>query len=264
MESKHEKTVSHYGYIGQQTDTGPITQKKGQYVTGYAVGILYLDENPYPVIPGNVANYYTYNFPVQYKLIPGCTGQALLNGDPTLLEPIIQTAKQFQSEGAKAITAACGFFGLFQSQVAEALDIPVYLSSLVQIPWIKIGLKSNQKIGVLTAYEAGLTESLFKSCGVSNTDSLVIGDLSKEKEFSAIIEGRGSFDNEKIKNEVVQKAIELVKNNPDIAAILLECSDLPPYAYDIQKAVQLPVYDYISLIRWVHFANSQRPYVGFI
>ena len=264
MDSNHEKIVSHYGYIGQQTNTGPITQKNGQYVTGYAVGILYLDENNYPVIPGNVANCYTYNFPVQYKIIPGCTGQALLNGDRTLLDSIIQTAKQFQSEGAKAITAACGFFGLFQSEVAEALDIPVYLSSLVQIPWIETGLKPNQKIGVLTAYEAGLTASLFQSCGVTNTDRLVIGDLSKEEEFSAIVEGRGSFDNEKLRKEVVQKAIELVKSDPHIAAILLECSDLPPYAYDIQKAVQLPVYDYISLIRWVHFANSQRPYVGFI
>ena len=260
----HEKKVSQYGYIGQQTDTGLITQKKGQYVTGYSVGILYLDENSYPVIPGNVANCYTYNFPVQYKLVPGCTGQALLSGDRTLLDGIIQTAKQFQSEGAKAISAACGFFGQFQSEVAEALDIPVYLSSLVQIPWIEIGLKSKQKIGVLTAYEAGLTSNLFQSCGVNNTDRLVIGDLSREEEFSAILEGRGSFDNDKIRMEVVQKAIELVELEPDIAAILLECSDLPPYAYDIQKAVQLPVYDYISLIRWVHFANSQRPYVGFI
>ena len=264
MQSNNNKPISHYGYIGHQTKTGPISQKKGHYVTGYAVGIMYLDESAYPVIPGNVANCYTYSFPVQYKVVPCCTSTALLNSDRSLLDGIIQTAKQFQSEGAKAISAACGFFGNFQSEVTDALDIPVYLSSLVQIPWIEIGLKSNQKIAVLTAYEQGLTTSLFKSCGVHNTDRLVIGDLSKEKEFSAIAEGRGVFDNEKLRDEVVQKAVELVEADPDIAAVLLECSDLPPYAYDIQKVVQLPVYDYITLIRWVHYANSQRPYVGFI
>ena len=200
---KHERKISQYGYISQQMNTSVITQKKGQYVTGYAVGIMYPDDTMYPIIPGNVANCYTYNFPVQYKLVPGCTGKALLNGDQTLLEGIIEIAKQFQSEGAKAISAACGFFGHFQSEVAEALEIPVYLSSLVQIPWIEIGLKSNQKIGVLTAYEAGLTPNLLQSCGVNNTNRLVIGDLSKGEEFSAITEGRGSFDNEKLSNEIM-------------------------------------------------------------
>lgn len=254
----------HYGYIGPGTNSEKLVQKKGRYITGFSVGILYLDENAYPVIPGNVANYSTFPFPVHYKLVPGCTPQRLLNNDPTLEKGIIEGAKQLQSEGAKVISSACGFFGNFHKQIANALEIPVYLSSLVQIPMIQVGLKPGQKIGILTAYEKGLTDSLLKTCGVTDRTNLIIGDLSQGEEFSSISNGTGTFNNEKLRDEVVKKAIELKEKHPEIGAILLECSDLPPYAFDIQQAVQLPVYDFITLINWAHYANSQSPYYGFI
>mgnify|MGYP001209099636 CR=1 FL=1 len=252
-----------YHYFGAENKNSIVTQKKGQYVTGYSVGILYLDECWYPVIPGNVANLQTYDFPVRLKVVPNCHTSNLLSGDTALEDGIIRAAKELEAEGAKAICAACGFFGNFQDKVAAEVDIPVYLSSMIQIPWIKTGLKPNRKIGVLTAYADGLTERLFKSCGVDDSSGLVVADLSHAPEFSAILENRGTFDNEKVRQEVVEAAVRLVKENPDVGAILLECSDMPPYAADVQRAVQLPVYDFITMIKWVHFANSQKPYYGF-
>ena len=56
-----------YGYLGKEKESNIITMKKGQYVAGYSVGILYLDECWYPVLPGNVANLSTYDFPVRLK-----------------------------------------------------------------------------------------------------------------------------------------------------------------------------------------------------
>ncbi len=253
-----------YGYIGPGMHSGQIEQKKGRYVTGFAVGILYSDGNNYPVIPGNVANYSSYPFPVHYKLVPCCTGKRLLNGDSSLEKRIIEAALQLQSEGAKVISSACGFFGNFQAQTASALNIPVYLSSLVQLNMIQIGLKPGQKIGILTAYEKGLTDALLKSCGITDESNLIIGDLSKGAEFSSISNGAGAFHNDRLRNEVVSKATEMTEKHPEIGAILLECSDLPPCAYAIQQAVQLPVIDFMTLIRWAHDANSQSPYYGFI
>jgi hypothetical protein len=63
---------------------------------------------------------------------------------------------------------------------------------------------------------------------------------------------------------MVAAAAELVEEHPEIGAILLECSDMPPYASDVQQAVNLPVYDFITLIKWVHSAVAQKPYYGFI
>ncbi|WP_425387674.1 aspartate/glutamate racemase family protein [Aneurinibacillus terranovensis] len=253
-----------YGYIGAETKKKAFTQKRGQYVTGYSVGILYLDECWYPVLPGNVANLSTYDFPVRLKVVPNCDTSRLLAGDPLLLDSVIKAAKEFEEEGARAISAACGFFGNFQDKVAAAVDIPVYLSSVVQVPWIKTGLKPHQKIGMLTAYAQGMTSNLFESCGIYDPSICIVKDLSTLTEFSAIIENRGSFENEKVKKEVVEAAVSMVDENPDIGAILLECSDLPPYASEIQRTIKLPVYDFITMIKWIHYATSQKPYYGFI
>ncbi|WP_085991003.1 aspartate/glutamate racemase family protein [Oceanobacillus senegalensis] len=253
-----------YGYLTSGNESKMITMKKGQYVSGYSVGILYLDECWYPVLPGNVANLSTYDFPVRLKRVPNCTQERIHVGDPTLEDDIIKAAKQLEAEGARAISAACGFYGNFQDKVADALDIPVYLSSVIQLPWIKAGLKSNQTIGMLTADIHGITDHLFKSCGIDNPNYVNVKGLGHLPEFSAIIESRGSFNNEVLKEEVVQAALELVDEHPNMGAILLECSDLPPYASDIQRATGLPVFDFITMIKWVHMATTQKPYQGFI
>ena len=59
-------------------------------------------------------------------------------------------------------------------------------------------------------------------------------------------------------------AVDMVERAPDIGAILLECSDMPPYAADVQRAVNLPVFDFVTLINWVHSSVARRPYEGFI
>ncbi len=254
-----------YGYLEKGEDNKIIKIKKGQFISGYSVGILFLDECWYPTIPGNVANLCSYDFPVNFKKVPNCTTKRILKGDPTLVNDIIAAAKEFEAEGARAICSACGFFGNFQDKVSAAVDIPVFLSSVIQISWIKIGLRPQQKIGMLTAYEKGITPDLFKSCGVYDPSIVVVRGLEKLPAFSeGIMEDNGLLDNKAIRQEVVNAAVTMVKENSDIGAIVLECSDLPPYAADIQRAVKLPVFDFITMIKYIHYATSQKPYHGFI
>lgn len=95
-------------------------------------------------------------------------------------------------------------------------------------------------------------------------NDLVVADLRHGEQFSAIMEDRGSFDNAGTMNEVVSAAVKLVEENPDIGAILLECSDMPPYAYAVQAATGRPVFDFITLIYWLQRGVMQRPYSGWI
>ncbi len=253
-----------FGYLTPSEQPQWVHMQKGQNIAGYSVGILYLDNVWYPLVPGNVVNACTYDFPVRMKAVPNLDTPRLHSGDPALAEEIIKAAKELEKEGVRAISSACGFFGHFHKQVADALDIPVCLSSLVQVPWIKTTLKRNQKIGVLTANASAITEEMLQSCCVEDPSLLVIRDLRNEPHFSAIMEDRGSFDNTEVRKETVKAAKELVEQNDDIGAILLECSDTPPYAFAVQRAVGLPVYDFITMIRWLHHAVSQKPYQGFI
>jgi len=43
-----------------------------------------------------------------------------------------------------------------------------------------------------------------------------------------------------------------VVEHPDIGAIVLECTNMPPYTLDIQRATGRPVFDVVSLVRMVH------------
>jgi len=237
---------------------------KGQYISGYTIGILHL-KVWYPLLPGNVVNANTFDFPVRYKLIPDATQLKVHRGDPSLIENIIQAGKELEVEGVRAICGACGYLGNFQKQVSSSLDVPVFLSSLLQVNMITQGLKKNEKIGVLCADKKSFKLKLLESCGISDPSKLVVSGIGERPNFSSILKSdRGYFDNEGIKKEVVNAAKELVIKNDNIGALLLECSDMPPYSSLVQQEIGLPVFDFITMINWVYSSVAQTPYCGFV
>ena len=125
-------------------------------------------------------------------------------------------------------------------------------------------IKPNQKIGILTATATSFTPKLLNNCNVTDHNNLVVRGLENAKNFSVIIKNQGCFDNGMAQQEVVDAALSLFEDEGDIGAILLECSDMPPYAAAVQEATQLPVFDFITLIKWLHNATAQRPYSGWI
>ncbi len=254
-----------FGYLTPGNAGVVINMQNHQQLSGYSVGIIYIENVWYPMVPGNVVNAYTYDFPVRMKAVPNLNFDRLVSGDPKLAEEIIQVGKHMiEKEGIRALCSACGFFGMFHKAVAEALDVPVALSSLVQIPMIKNIIKPSQKIGILTADASSLSKQLFKNCFIDDSNFLVIKDLRHAHGFSVIPENKGQFDNKEVEKEVVGAALELLEEDGDVGAILLECSDMPPYAAAVQAATQLPVFDFITLINWLHKATTQRPYSGWI
>ena len=80
----------------------------------------------------------------------------------------------------------------------------------------------------------------------------------------AILEDQGWMDLDQVQDEVVSTAVRLVADHPEIGALLLECSDMPPYSKQIQDATGLPVWDYITLIDCIHSSVVRRAYYGFI
>ncbi|MDR1796541.1 MAG: aspartate/glutamate racemase family protein [Clostridiales Family XIII bacterium] len=254
-----------YGYMtGLEEEAQWVSMPRGQNISGYGVGILYLDKVWYPMVPGNIVNAYTFDFPVRLKAVTGLDTPWLHSGDPAVFDVLLGAAKELAAEGVRAISAACGFFGHFQGRLAAAMDIPVAVSSLVQAPWIEILLGGKGRIGVLTANASAMSESLFASCGIAHPERLVVADLCHAPQFSAIMEDRGAFDNTEVRREVVSAAVGLLEEHPDIGAILLECSDMPPYAWAVQRATGLPVFDFTTLIRWLHGAVAQKPYAGWV
>lgn len=259
-----ESLPVHHGWIAPASRIGAIGMPPGQNVAGFPIGILYIDQVHYPLLPGNVVNAWTYDFPVRMSAIPGLTNEQVFRGDAGVVDALVAAGLRLQQEGVRAVTGACGFFGNFQQQLAGALDVPVAMSSLVQIPWIRTVIGPGRRIAVLSANGPAVSDDLLAACGVDRRDDLLLADLGGAAEFSAIIGNRGGFDDDLVRQEVVDAARRLVDGHADVGAVLLECSDMPPYSADIQAAVGRPVFDFITLIRWLRFAVQQTPYHGFV
>lgn len=253
-----------YEYMpGLEQPEKQILVPKERRIGGHAIGILLLDVLC-PMLPGDVANASTYNFPVLYKVLDGVGVERVFRADPTVLDEVIRGGKELEEQGVRAITSDCGYFGNYQKEVAAALNVPVFLSSLLQIPLISLTLKPGQKVGVICADSRSLSSSLLSACGVDDPSTIVVAgaqDLPESKNLGLCT---GRYNSFKMEQELVSLARQLVNDNPDIGAILLECSDMPPYAWSIQRAVNIPVFDFITIINWIYNAVVRHPFAGFV
>lgn len=238
--------------------------KEGQVFYGTSIGILLLDSRT-PFIPGDVANATTYDFPVRFKTVEGFTLDRMYGHDLSALDLFIEAGRELVKDGAKAITGDCGYMALFQKQLAEALDVPVFMSSLLQVPFMSQMLGKDEKVGIIVANTEALDDSLFEAVGIDKSTPLKIkGMQDKENFYKAIIEEIGVLDSEKIEKEVVSVAKEMVEEDPTVKSILLECSVMPPYAAAVQEAVNLPVFDFVTMINYVHSTLIRRRFTGFM
>lgn len=258
--------VRNYGYFNPYLDGDKrYDTTEGQLMNGFPVGILQLYAH-LPFFPGNVSNCWTYDFPVKFKFVEGTGIDNILAGDKSLVDNILKAAKELETDGCRVICANCGFFGHYQSIIAEQMDIPVYLSSLVQTSWALMSMSSKKKLGILTANKNNLTEEMFESCGVSEKlqKRCVVYGAQDLEEFPNILTGKGGLHYNKLSDEITGLARKMVAENPDVGAILLECTDMPPYAWKIQAELNMPVYDAITLIKYAKSVVTQKPYYGFL
>lgn len=220
---------------------------------GTTIGILQSNAR-IPMIAGDVGNASTYKFPVIYRVVEEVTTERLIfQADPTLAEPIIRGAQALERAGVAGITADCGFMSLFQGQVAAAVNIPVFLSSWLQVPFIRQILPPHKKIGALVGNSRYVTRKVLAGAGIDESIPIVIAGMEDQPAFrSAIILENGVLDSDAIEQEAVSMAKQLKQDHPDIGAVFLECSDLPPYAAAIQEAVHLPVFDFTTMINFMY------------
>lgn len=245
---------------------GTFKATQGRVSYGTSIGVLMLECN-IPFVPGDVGNASSYDFPVQYLLVPGATGDAVINRqDPAIAPSFVEAARQLADQGVRAITGDCAYMGAYQQAVADAVDVPVFLSSLMQVPLVLSMLRRQDKLAVLVANGRSVSDRLLSTVGITPeiAKRCVFRGLEDKEHFrSVILEETGEMDVERMEAEMVATALELVEDEPAVRAFLLECSDMPPYGAAIQRATGLPVFDWIGFINYVHHAVVRTPYTGF-
>src|SRR2546426_4041766 len=147
---------------------------------GFAVGILMLDTQ-FPRIPGDMGNASTFPFPVRYQRVEGADPDLVVRrGAAGLLPAFIEGAHQLQHEGVGAITTNCGFLVKFQRELAAAVKIPVFTSSLLLVPLVHRMLPPGRRVGVLTVNSATLAPEHLEGAGIGPEVPLVIAGMEGE------------------------------------------------------------------------------------
>ncbi|MEL6691120.1 MAG: aspartate/glutamate racemase family protein, partial [Pseudomonadota bacterium] len=158
--------------------------------------------------------------------------------------------------GADGITTSCGFLSLFQEELSAALRVPVVTSSLMQVAMVNATLPRGKTCGVLTISGDTLTEQHLSAANVP--PGTPVGTTEGLRTFTrTILKDELELDVSAAREDNVEAAMKLVRDHPQVGAIVLECTNMIPYAPAIQQAVGLPVYSMVSLINW--FQSGLQP-----
>jgi Asp/Glu/hydantoin racemase len=222
------------------------------------IGIIML-ETSFPRVPGDIGNPWTFPFPVRYRVVRGASPQRVVReADRRLIEPFKEAARSLEKQGVKAIAAGCGFLAAFQRELADAVGIPVFSSSLLQVGMVYASINRRRKVGILTADSRALTERHFTGAGIRDIPMVVVG-MEDAEEFTAVfMNGKQSMDSEKVRKEMILAAEHLGKSGDEIGAVVLECTNMPPYAKSVQEVLDVPVFDVVTMIHHVHACLERR------
>jgi Asp/Glu/hydantoin racemase len=176
-------------------------------------------------------------------------------GQRELLPSFIEGARFLEREGVHAVTTNCGFLAKFQPELAASVSIPVFTSSLMLVPLVHRMLPAGRAVGILTVNAAALHAEHMAGAGIAPDVPVVVAGLETEKEFTRVmLDDQLTLDVEAARQEHLTVVRRMMDAHPEIGALVLECTNMPPYRADIQALTGLPVFDITTLVRMVHEA----------
>ena len=225
----------------------PDAAKTRGAVPARPLGVVMLDTR-FPRLVGDIGNPATFAFPVRHRVVVGASpSRVVIDADRSLLAPFIEAARALEAEGCAAVATSCGFLALFQKEMQAALAVPVWTSSLLLVAGLEAALPAGRRVGVVTADALSLTPAHLAGAGAAE-DTPVEG-LSPDSPFhSTLLDNRPELDAGLAEAATVAAALRLTHRHPEIAAIVLECTNMPPYADAVRAATGLPVHDITTLI----------------
>lgn len=229
--------------------------KGGQTSYGYKVGILML-ESYIPRIPGDPGHVATLNFPVCYEVIKDFSFSNLVDVDYSGIENVLDALLKLEAKGVDFITTNCGLWGPFQKELSKKVSTPVIATPLDLVPFLKRFISSSKKIGVITGDTTLLSEKHINAAGI-NPNEIVVSGMESCGEFRKVMfEHANNMDIQAMREGVINAALALKEGGGELGSVVIECSNLIPFRSDIQRVLDVPVFDVVSLIEM--FASGFR------
>lgn len=214
----------------------------------------------FPRPRGDVGNPATFSFPVRYAIVDGASPQRVVQERAQgLLAPFIAAGQSLVDGGAAALGTSCGFLALFQRELAAALPVPVATSSLLQAAWLAPLLPASRTVGIVTIDAGALNRAHLTAVG-ADADLPVEGVETAGEFATRILRDDATLDVTRAESEIVAAALRLVDRRPDVAAIVLECTNMPPYAGAVRCATGRAVFDAVTMLEWLWSGLGRAPH----
>ena len=208
------------------------------------LGILML-QTRFPRPLGDIGHAGSFRFPVRYAVVPGATPSAVVHGqDAALLAPFIEAGLALVAQGATAISTSCGFLARWQRELQAALPVPVWSSSLMKLAELR---GQGLSCGVITIDAAALMPGHFDAVA-ADPSTPVEGITPGSPLQRTLLLDLPQLDAADAQAQVLAAAARLLQREPQLDALLLECTNLPPYATALRAATGLPVHDIVSFL----------------
>jgi len=237
------------------------------------LGIIILDD-VYPGFPGDVRNAIAYPFPIQYEIAEGVDIKQLVRGEDkgVLLRPVLAAARKLEHMRCRAIAAECGYFAWFQNEIAAAENVPVFSSSLMQVPMAQTLIGSDRVVGIPVSESNELHDRHLTSVGVQLGSNYVVGgamDDGKCPQFNSLWTKDlrpdiPTADYAEAERELLSVAREFAASHPSMGAMVLECTGFRPFARAIQHEIDMPVFSWSTLLDYAYSVSAHRDFYGHV
>lgn len=210
------------------------------------VGVIMLDTR-FPRPPGDIGNAETFGGRALYEIVPGAAASRVVRAgapDPALLAPFRDARDRLVRAGAGLVATSCGFLVRFQEALAEGCPVPVVTSSLTALPALAA---RHGRVGVITIHAGRLTSDYIAAAGAS-ADTPVEGTEAGSEITRKLLGDAPDLDLAAAGRDVVEAGLRLQARVPGLGAVLLECTNMPPYRALLAAALSLPVFDILTVL----------------
>jgi len=249
-----------------------IRTRMGRHCYGMGVGIILLDQE-FPGFPGDMRNASAYPFPIQYEIAEGVDGDALvfMEDKSSCLDPMRRAAQKLERMGCRAIAGECGYFAYFQKEIAGYVEVPVFMSSLLQVPWAQQLVGPKKEVGMLVAFKNHLTTAHLEAVGIPLDSRYVIAgavDSGRCPELNNMCgfpePDKRSARYDQLEQEVVEIAVDFYQSHSTMGALVIECSAMQPFARAIQREIDIPIFSWGTLLDYAYSVVVHRDYYGHV
>ena len=216
------------------------------------ISVLQL-ETHFPRIAGDVGCAKTFQCELEIIIVPNATVAKIVTKDPTQLD-----LRPFQDALSKAtgdlITTSCGFLAPLQSVLKPQCKVKFIASALGQLKTLST-LFSPEELSIIT-FDADKLGPAHLPAGCAAFELSIFG-LDVRSHLREVISNDLPTLDENMASDDVCSAFEKATTSKT-KAVILECTNLPPYKPSIRRVKEIAIYDILTAIE-SNLPNSVNP-----